>query len=87
MTGKGRRCTKCGRYTMDNATGVWQCRKCRAMSWTPFESPRAGRPRKGFACTNCTNKTVHPLGEVGEAVVYRCSICGTTYVDPKGIPE
>ena len=81
--GKGSKCTSCGKWTVREARGNWKCDNCGMLCWSPFDRPRAGQQRKGYECYNCGNATVHPLGEVADVEVWRCSKCGTTFVVPK----
>jgi hypothetical protein len=81
MAGKGGHCSCRGRNMTQKWCVVQRCRNCRSMWWSQFDRPSMGRPRKGFACHTCDNNRVHPLGKVSDASVYRCSACGTTYVD------
>jgi ribosomal protein L37AE/L43A len=78
---KGSKCPSCGQYKMHLRRGVWRCAGCKALCWTLFDRPYAGKPRKGYKCYNCERQTVHPLGRVKGADVWRCSTCGTTLVD------
>jgi len=82
MAGKGRKCPHCERYTVSKYRGVRRCRSCKTLLWTVFQRSRAGKPRKGYECYNCQWQTVHPVGRVKGADVFRCSKCGTTYVEP-----
>jgi len=79
---KGNGCPTCHQHTSHlTDTGVHQCSNCSTIWFTPFDRSAAGQSRKGFECVHCGRMTVHPLGSVGVAKIWRCSICGTTIVD------
>ncbi len=78
---KGSQCPSCSKYTMEYKNGVWKCRTCEALAWTPFDRPSADTKRKGHECFNCSNQTLHPIGDVLSTRVWKCSICATTVVE------
>jgi hypothetical protein len=82
---KGSKCWSCGAQKVKQTdTGMWQCGSCDALSWTPFDVPRAGRTRRGSTCEWCRGLTVHPVGEVAGAEILRCSACASTIIRKKG---
>ncbi len=78
---KGSKCPTCGSYTLREQNGVHKCSSCGTVSWSAFDRPSAGKPRKGYACGTCGNFTVHPLGDVANATIWRCSVCGWSIVE------
>ena len=78
----GMKCPSCGRKKASYENGALQCAGCGTMCWTTFDRPSAGKPRKGWTCFNCGGMTIHPVGKVADAEVWRCSTCGTTFVCP-----
>ena len=82
MARKRARCPHCERRTLRLYRGVWRCKTCRTLTWTMFERPRVGKPGQGDRCQNCERQSVHRIGRVNGADVFRCGTCGTTNVEP-----
>ena len=81
---KGNKCPACGHEKGNYEKGAYHCgnQDCGAIWWGPFDRPHAGQPRKGYACFHCGAHTLHPLGQVRDVAVWRCSICGSVQVEP-----
>ena len=79
---KGYKCPECNASTATYEKGAYQCQNqnCQAVWWSPFDRPSAGTQRKGYTCVTCDKKTIHPVAEVADATIWRCSTCGTTIV-------
>ena len=78
MAGRGQKCPNCNKYAGVIDKGVTTCGKCRAIWWSPFDRPAAGRPRRGFTCINCGQMKMHPVGVIENTEAWRCSVCGAT---------
>lgn len=79
---KGNKCAACGRSTAVFDRGAYHCKSCESIWWTSFDKPAAGEKRKGYACISCGKCTIHPLGTVASAKIWRCSTCAMTMVTP-----
>lgn len=84
MAGKGKKCPECNKSQAVEERGANHCKNpaCGAIWWSPFAAPTAGQSRKGYECTWCARQTVHPIGIVGSAKIWRCSTCAATLVAP-----
>lgn len=81
---KGSKCPECNKNKAVYERGANHCQNthCGTIWWTQFDKPSAGTKRKGYTCQICGKMTVHPLGVVAGAKVWRCSTCATTIVAP-----
>jgi len=84
---KGSKCPECNKSTGAYDKGAYHCQneKCGSIWWTQFDKPSAGAKRKGYTCHICSKMTVHPLGIVSGAKLWRCSTCAVTIVAPKPV--
>ncbi len=81
---KGNKCPECGKNQARYEKGALHCgnKSCGSVSWTAFDKPSAGEKRKGYECGACGKQTVHPIGVVAQAKIWRCSTCAATIVAP-----
>jgi len=81
---KGIKCPECGKFNSTYEKGAYHCgnKQCGAVWWTAFDKPSAGTKRKGYTCESCGKQTVHPIADVAQARIWRCSTCATTIVKP-----
>jgi ribosomal protein L37AE/L43A len=79
---KGFACPECGSQTAQHEKGAYHCgnAECGIIWWTAFDKPAAGVKRKGFTCFSCARMTMHPIGVVAGAEIWRCSTCAATII-------
>jgi len=81
---KGSKCPECKKSQSIFEKGAYHCgnKKCGAIWWSAFDRPSAGEKRKGYECDSCGKQTIHPIGIVVGAKVWRCSTCAFTIIAP-----
>jgi len=86
---KGTKCPTCEGQTGVFENGRYQCSNslCSTVWWSAFDPPTAGYPRKGYRCNNCANQTVHPVAEISNVNIFRCSTCGSAILEKKLRPN
>jgi hypothetical protein len=80
-------CINCEEFTAVYKNGVYQCERseCQSIYWGPFDKPHAGRRRKGETCFHCEGSTLHPVAQISNVEVWRCSVCGATHLYAKRV--
>lgn len=80
---RGFKCPTCGHLSGNYEKGAYRCtfKGCASIWWGPFDKPSAGKPRKGYKCHQCKQQTVHPVAEMNDISIWRCSTCGATLLE------
>lgn len=84
MPGRGAACPNCRSYKGEDRNGHYVCRGCHTIWWTVYDRPSKGQKGRGYKCFTCFKMTLHEVGQVAGATIFRCSVCASTKVVPAG---